>query len=74
MKLYGFFYCPCIYESAPGLMSLHKSKDGAEKAMKAHKAKEKIMWARIYDDEEERKEFPFGSHERWDVQEVEVLD
>lgn len=33
MILYGFYYCPCIYESAPGLQSLHKTKEGAEAAM-----------------------------------------
>lgn len=35
--VYGFFYCPCIHESADALMSLHATKRGAYVAMRAHK-------------------------------------
>lgn len=34
--LYGFFHTTCIYDSAAVLMSLHKSKRGAWKAMHKH--------------------------------------
>lgn len=34
--LYGFFYNDCIYESAPALISLHRTKEGAWKAMHKH--------------------------------------
>ena len=34
--LYGFFHTTCIYESAAALMSLHKTKAGAWKAMHKH--------------------------------------
>lgn len=33
MKVFGFFHNPCIHESAYALISLHKTKEGAEKAM-----------------------------------------
>jgi hypothetical protein len=41
MKIYEFLYCGCIHESSYATMSLHKTKAGAEKAMNAHKEKEK---------------------------------
>lgn len=34
MILYGFYYNPCIYESAAALQSLHITQEGAEAAMK----------------------------------------
>lgn len=34
--LYGFFHTTCIHESAAALMSLHKTKRGAWKAMHKH--------------------------------------
>lgn len=37
MKIYEFLYCSCIHESSYATMSLHKTKEGAEKAMKLHK-------------------------------------
>ncbi len=37
MTLYGYFYNSCIYESAPGLVSLHQTKAGAWRAMRANK-------------------------------------
>lgn len=35
-RLYGFFYTSSIYESASELVSLHRTKRGAVKAMIAH--------------------------------------
>lgn len=37
VKLYGFFHNPCIHESMAGLVSLHASKAGAWRAMRARK-------------------------------------
>lgn len=34
--LWGFFRCPCVYESAYALVSLHKTKVGAWRAMSEH--------------------------------------
>ena len=33
MTLYGFFWTDCIYESGPVLVSVHRSKVGALRAM-----------------------------------------
>lgn len=33
MKVYGYFYNPCIHESADGLVSLHATKELADRAM-----------------------------------------
>jgi hypothetical protein len=35
--LYQFVYNPCIWESAPKTISIHLTKEGAEKAKKEHK-------------------------------------
>lgn len=48
MKLYGFFYCDCIYESAHELVSLHETKAGAYRAMVAY------QWARWEEARDER--------------------
>lgn len=42
MKVFGFFYNSCIHESAYGLMSLHKTKEGAEAAMQKHIEEKKV--------------------------------
>lgn len=34
MTLFGFFHCSCVYESGHSLVSLHRSKAGAYKAMR----------------------------------------
>ena len=38
MTLYGFFWSDCIYESGPVLVSIHRSKMGALRAMIAAQA------------------------------------
>jgi hypothetical protein len=37
MRIYGAYYNPCTAESVDGLISLHRTKLGAEKALEAHK-------------------------------------
>jgi hypothetical protein len=72
LKLYGFYYNSCIWESAAGLMSIHLTKEGAQKAMRKHKAKEKKEWKEMYSTPEEQKDMPFGTHEAWFVDEIKV--
>lgn len=36
VRLYGFFHCPCVYESAARLVSLHATKAGAWRAKHRH--------------------------------------
>ena len=74
MKVYAFLYNSCIYESAHATMSLHKTRKGAEMAMEFHKAeKEKEHWE-IYNKPEDCDTNPFGEHEDWRVEEMEVLN
>jgi len=35
--VYAFEFCPNIYESAFGVISLHQTREGAEKAMEEYK-------------------------------------
>ena len=36
MKIYGAFWCDCIYESGMSLMSAHITKKGAYQAVRRH--------------------------------------
>ena len=73
MKIYGFFYNSCIYESAAALQSLHFSKEGAEAAMNRHKETEHQKWLSIDFDEDYKQNFPFGWKSVWLVKKMEVL-
>ena len=69
-KIYAFLYCPNIYESAWATMSLHYSKEGAEKAMEEHKQKELEEWNQLYDEDEV--DFKFGECEDWKVEKIKI--
>ena len=51
VKVWGFFYNDCIYESASALISLHFSEDGAKKAMAWHKEEKREEQYKLYEDE-----------------------
>lgn len=63
MKVWIAYHNPCIYESEDGVISIHKTKAGAEKAAEKHKKK------RI-------KAFPspLSESEKWGVEEMEMLE
>ena len=45
---WGFFRCPCVYESAAyALVSLHKTKVGARRAMREHQFDQ---WTKLHQD------------------------
>jgi hypothetical protein len=72
-KVYAFEWCDCIYESAFGVVSLHSTKTGAYKAMRA----------RLMDEAEEdrgdrilhgfAKGWKGSRFKDWRVREIEVL-
>ena len=66
------FYNPMIEESSAGVISIHKTKKGAEMAMDFHKEKERREWAEMYPTKKDQEEFPFGTFEAWvvDVEEL----
>lgn len=70
--LYAFLYNSCIHESSWATVSLHYSKEGAEKAMQEHKQKALDEFNEMYANDNEF-DFKFGEHEDWRVEPVEVL-
>jgi len=67
MRVWIAKYCPCIHESSYGIISVHKTKRGAEMAMEFHKEQERKEW------EDMELESSFGEHEDWRVDEYEIL-
>ena len=79
-SLWAFMYNSCVHESSWATISLHYSKEGAERALDLHKKQEYQRWKIVVDsDEDKGTEFgfdtlsPFGEHEDWCIQPVEVL-
>ena len=80
-KIYAFIYNPMIEESTYSTISLHKTKEGAEIALKSHRDEIKSMWEKR--DEFERKEYgdeydilkssSFGKWEDWKIEEIYIL-
>ena len=71
-KIYAAMYNPMIEESCFGVISLHKTRKGAEMAMEFHKAVELKEWKEMYKDH--RAPYTFGRFEKWSVVEMEVLE
>lgn len=71
-RLYAFLYNDCIHESSSETMSLHFSKEGAEKAMEEHKQKALDKFNKRYSKNNEFG-FKFGAHQSWCVEPVSVL-
>ena len=89
MIVYQFLYNDCIHESSYATISLHKTKEGAEKALNEHRNFEFEAWEEytklLMEKDDEGNCFydtietclednPFGKHEDWCIQEIEVLD
>lgn len=74
-KVYVFLYCPCIHESAHATMSIHRTEEGAKKAMKKHKdVKLKKFNDYLKRNPHFTKYMKFGEHEDWCVKEKELLE
>lgn len=71
MKAFEFCYNSCIHESAPATISVHFSKEGAEKAMEWHKEEERKKYEEMRQDY--KTDFKFGWMESWFVREIEIL-
>jgi len=70
MKVYGFYYCDCIYESAFALHSLHYSLKGAYRAMKEHRIKTFNDWRALPN--QFRKPFLDTFPKSWRVRSIEI--
>lgn len=67
MKVYLAQYNPCVYESSYGTVSIHVTKIGAERVIKALKAEKLVEWTGLgYDD--------IPDYEQWQVREMEVIE
>ena len=73
MKVYSFLYNPMIEESAHATISIHRTRKGAEKAMKCHKEKQYKKWRKIYPTKNEEP-FRFGYFEDWCIVETEIVE
>ena len=77
IKLWAFYHNEMVHESVSSIISYHRTKKGAESAMKIHKSEAKQKWidrdARMKKRAEEKGEkhfgcSKFGSFEAWYVQ------
>ena len=72
MIVYQALYNPMIEESGYVTLSIHLSREGAEKVIAEHKEEAYKKWRRRYP-EGEYEPFSFGKFEDWYVAEIEVL-
>ncbi len=78
--IYEFLYCECIHESSYASLSLHKTKEGAEKAMKKHKSQKlrefNKRFKSFYSKQPKviRDSVKFGQHEDWQIGQQILLD
>lgn len=70
--VYEFTYNGCVHESSWATMSLHYTKEGAEKAMSDHKQKKLDEFNKMYGHQNVFY-FKFGEHEDWCVNPIEIL-
>ena len=75
MKVYEALYNDCIHESSFATISIHKTKEGAEKAIHEHNMEKIIEHQEIYkDDEDGIPEFNEGNMQQWSIIETELKD
>ena len=72
VKVYEALYNPMTWESSYGTLSIHLSKEGAEKAIAFHKMEKIKEWQKMYPEKEEQP-YEFGQFEDWAVREIRVL-
>jgi hypothetical protein len=71
MNVFEALYNPMTYESSYGTLSLHLTREGAEKAIAFHKMEKQKEWEALYPEEDERP-YEFGAFEDWGIREVEI--
>ena len=74
-KVFAFLYCSCIHESGYQTVSLHRTRKGAETAMEFHREEARKEHLNLYSNEEYKKfEVEFGTTEKWEVEELKILE
>jgi len=74
MKIYEALYCGCIYESSYATLSLHRTREGAEKAIAFSKMAAKKEFDELYQDDEPPKGWDWTTGKEWDIAETELKD
>jgi len=80
MKVFAAVYCDCIYESAYGTLSLHKTREGAERAIENHKKElrlrheESVKHMAEHAPTFDMDEFEIHSWQDWGIEEYEIED
>ena len=76
--LYEFLYNPMIYESSSQTVSIHKTEEGARKAMEDHKAQVKAEFDDLYHNPEDPADMivdmKWDDYQFWYIQEIEVQE
>jgi hypothetical protein len=65
--VFEFRYTDCYHESSMLTISIHRTKLGAEEALKYHKKIQHDTWEEMYLTTEDRELYPFPGYEKWDV-------
>ena len=75
-KVYAFIFCPCVHESAWITISLHWTREGAQKALEFHKQEESDSYDIMFGNDADWTElgFKFDSYKSWDIEEVKILE
>lgn len=72
LTVWAFLYSSCIHESGSETISLHFSKEDAEKAMNEHREKELAEFNEIFA-KENPSDIKFGEHEFWGVKAIDII-
>lgn len=67
--VYIAMYNPMIYESSFGVISIHKTRKGAEMAIEFDREERRKEWLEMYPSKKEQEEYEFGKFESWLVRE-----
>jgi hypothetical protein len=71
--LYAFLYNPMIHESGYITVSIHRTREGAEKALEWHKNEAKKEYEELFEGQKPS-EFPFDWSKSWKVEEIQIKD
>lgn len=75
MKVYAFLYCSCVHESAAKTVSVHRSKAGAYRAMRAHRVAMCVAHREVNIKYGKNTwGFRYDTHHWWGMSEMDVLD
>lgn len=72
LHIWEALYNPMTWESSYETLSVHLSRDGAERAIELHKMTKLKEWEEMYPRKKDRP-YKFGNFEDWKINEIIVL-